>query len=45
MLKDGILKKSVRKGKKKPKPTWLTHKTCDPGHETMITTLKANKKK
>jgi hypothetical protein len=34
----------LKKDKKKPEPIWLTHKTCDPGHETIITPQKVNKR-
>jgi hypothetical protein len=38
MLKDENEKKnSIKKNKKKLKPTLLTRKTCDPGLETTIT--------
>ena len=31
-----------KKEKKKLESTWLTRKTCDLGHEIMITSQKAN---
>jgi hypothetical protein len=37
-------KNSIKKGPKKPELIWLTHKTCDPSHETIITPQKVNKK-
>jgi len=37
MFKDKMKKINEKKGKKKPKSTWLTRKTCNLGHEIMIT--------
>jgi len=37
MLKHKMEKINEKKGKKKLESTWLTRKTCDLGHEIMIT--------
>jgi len=41
-LKKNQLKRT--KDLKKIESNWLTRKTCDPGHETIITPYKARKK-
>jgi len=41
-LKKNQLKRT--KDLKKIESNWLTRKTCDPGHETIITPYKAKKK-
>jgi hypothetical protein len=38
------LKKEIQLKKEKPESTYLTYKTCDSGHEIMITSYKENKK-